>query len=901
MRNPKIPALVLCGLLLSAGPIFAGTTGQMVGRVVDEEGSPLPGVSISTSSPSQIGGTQLAETDVSGRFQYPRLAPGYFNVRVELDGFVTQELTEVQVRLDRRTELQVTLPLARFADEVVVTETTPVIDPAQVSTGQTFTFDYLKEAAIGIENRHYVGVLRQAAGVDEGSSAFGVRVLGSSLTDNTYLVDGSDTTDPHDKMTSLMLSFEAIDEIAFHTAGFGAEFGRATGGVVNLVTKSGGNRFSGSFDLRYGDSSFSSGGDHHEPDEEPFETADLNASLGGPIVRDRLWFFTSLQSLSQDRTPSGAPTTLQWKDRKVLGKLTWQAGPNWSLAGRVIANPSTVDNWNSSQFRAPEATSDYEWRGLNGQLKLNGILSDRLLFGARVAGQEMTYDFFPSSGDLTTIAHYNVDTQERYTNFAEQSSDLRERREIETDLTWFVDDVAGSHEIKGGLGYATTGFRLDHCLTGSGRACTAGDEGYLFHDYSDDVGSRLPFRMWVQKAAGQQDFSGSQPSAYLQDAWRPRPDLTLHLGLRWDGSQQENDIGDEIADFSMLQPRFGVAWDIRGHGRDVLRASWGRYMHPSRLYIAEYMAAKSTPEQLWYACSVFGMNDPTLCAESAAAEGFVYRSDPEDWDPAGWVLWRVFYSQPSQTSPDLGPMYADELLLAYEREIYRRTALELSYVKKDSYKIIEDTCNGSFPAPQPDPDCSYAVVANLPGLEKNYEALMLRLESRAYDRFHLIGSYVYSSSQGPQDGGETSPDFDVWPDHFVNRYGYLTDQSRHRVKLNGFVILPLDFSLAINSWWSSEFRWTPQTWLPDLWGTMFLEPRGSRSESGIYQLDLQAGKAFTWGRARLQLLLTLTNLFDSETATSVCQIDTGCGDFEMGEATNWQLPRRYELGLRVEF
>ena len=114
------------------------------------------------------------------------------------------------------------------------------------------------------------------------------------------------------------------------------------------------------------------------------------------------------------------------------------------------------------------------------------------------------------------------------------------------------------------------------------------------------------------------------------------------------------------------------------------------------------------------------------------------------------------------------------------------------------------------------------------------------------------------------------------------------------------MILPLDFSLAVNSWWSSEFRWTPQNPL-GFGGTMFLEPRGNRSEPGVFQFDLQAGKAFTFGRTRLKLLATIYNLFDSETATEVCELDPGCGTLATGEVIAWQRPRRYELGVRVEF
>jgi hypothetical protein len=824
-----------------------------------------------------------------------------YEVRVALEGFITQELTEVQVRLDRRTELQVTLALASFDDEVVVTETTPVVDPTQVSTGQTFTSDYIQEAAIGSENRHYLGFLPQTAGV-EGSGRLGISVLGSSVYENTYLVDGSDTNDPHDKLIGLnTLSFEAIDEIAFHTAGFEAQYGRATGGVVNLITKSGGNRFSGSFDLRYRDNDFMSRSEHFDSDEDPFEMRDINAALGGPILRDRIWFFTAMQSFREVITPALAPSTRRLDEQNYLGKLTWQASPEWNLVGRLIFNPFDDDRWNTSQFRAPEAEASSQWRGFNGQVAFNGILTENLLFGGRLSGQQSDADVFPSSGDLSAIFHRNWDTGEVYGSSGLQWYTERERQEVEADLTWFVDDFAGFHEIKGGLGYGRTGYSNDQCWTGSGQMCAAGVDGYSFRDLADETGNRLPAQLRVQTALGSLDYTGSLQSVYLQDAWRVRPDLSLSLGLRWDGSQQENDVGDEIADLDMLQPRVGLAWDVGGRGRDVLRGSWGRYMHPSRLSLAETVAGTFPRTEYWYACSLFDLNDPVLCAAVAESLGSRHRIDSESWDPAGWILDAVFFSGGPVTSPDLEPMYVNELILAYERELLRRTSLELSFVKKDTFDIIEDTCVENYPVPQPGGECSGFLLANLPDLRKSYEALMLRFESRAHDRFHVIGSYVYSESEGNHHGGnETTSGFDFFPYHFVNQYGYLLDHSRHRVKVNGFVILPLDFSVALNSWWSSEFRWAPQTRQPPVpWGRMYLEPRGSRSEPGVYQIDLQAGKAFRVGPTRLKLIATVYNALNTELVTAVCEFEVGCG--KTGEPTDWQLPRRYELGVRVEF
>ena len=174
------------------------------------------------------------------------------------------------------------------------------------------------------------------------------------------------------------------------------------------------------------------------------------------------------------------------------------------------------------------------------------------------------------------------------------------------------------------------------------------------------------------------------------------------------------------------------------------------------------------------------------------------------------------------------------------------------------------------------------------------------------DRLHVLASYTNSESKGSIDNEAiNSFDFDLYPYHFENRYGYLRDHRQHRVKVNGYVTLPLDFGVAVNGIWGSPFRWTPvqpaRLVDPSASGLIFVEPRGSREGDKWTQLDLQFTKGFGLGRVRLQLIGTVLNLFDSEKVTSVCTRLTGCGDFELGDPTAWQLPRRYELGVRLEF
>ena len=893
-----------CLLLVIAIPAGARTTGQLAGVVVDNLGAALPGVSVMASSPSQIGGQQLAQTDAQGRFLYPRLAPGLFTVRLALNGFLSLELVEVQVRLDHTTELHVTMSPGMVADEIEVLETTPVVDATQVSLGQTYTSAYLLEASVGRENRDLFDVVGQAAGVD---SRAGIRVLGSSASENAFLIDGLETTSPVNGLQSIsrFSFFEAIDQIALHSAGFQAEYGLATGGIINLVTKSGGNRFRGSIDYRYSNGNMTSSGEHFDPDEETRSVSDLNLSLGGPISRDRLWFFATLQYLLQENTPSGAPTTFQREGIPFLAKLTWQAAPRWSVTGKAVEDAVDATHFGSSPFTAPEATWRFRPQTRLAQTEALGQLSDRLLLGIRAGIQDGEISLAPNDGDLITIGHINSQTGESYGNALWQEYQQADREEVETDLTWFADSAqAGSHEVKAGLRWSKRDLSVDTCYNGHG-VCRAGVESFAFTDSVDEVGGdNLPLLLEVFTGAGRQDFEGTTTSAYIQDSWRLRPGVTLQLGLRWDRSVLHNDVSAEIADLAMPQPRLGVAWDISADGKNVLKASWGRFMHPSTLSVPFWVAEMNGLWTLWLSCStILGIPQPSVCAAVAESIGSSHRGDPEGWDPAGWVFGRNLQSAPNQTASNLEPMVADELVLGFERELFRRTALEVSYVKKNTRDVFEDTCNSNFPAPAENADCDFKIVANLPNARRDYEGWMLRFESRGHDRVHFLTSYVYSESKGSVESG-LGGDFDHYPYHFVNRDGFLSDHSRHTIKVNGYVRLPYDLSLGVGGWWRSEFRWTPiePVGAPVLSGVTFLEPRGSRKGNSLHNLDLQLMKGFRLGPTRLRLIGTVYNLLDNELVTDVCESVTGCGtEFEMGDAIAWQQPRRFEVGVRIEF
>jgi hypothetical protein len=897
--DAKAIAAVAAVLALVSVIASAGTTGQLVGTVVDDAGTPLPGSTVGASSPSQIGAVQTATTGADGSFRFPRLAPGYYTVLVELVGFAPQQLKEVQVRLDRVTSVHVVLPQASFAGQIEVAEMTPVVDLVQVSTGQTFTTEYITE-----KSANWSTLITQTAGASNDNFR---RVMGSTPQDGGYLLDGMDSTNWYQRFpnpAALALPFDVIQEVAVHSAGFEAEFGQATGAVVNVSTKSGGNRFSGTVDIRYTGSNFETAGEHYDPDEQESEDARFAATLGGPILRDRLWFFVSYGRDDERTTPTGAPTTRKFQADIYFGKLTWQPSSSWSVVARHSYRPYTTENRFSSPFVAPEATSIWRDTPSITSAEAVAVVSPEALWGLRAGRRKWFESALPADGDLTTIGHFNLMTGEWYGNWPDQYWGPMEEREVSTDLSWLLDG-AGSHELKAGLTFGEIWVSESYCYNGSGESCAAGVEGFFFRDLADAENAPIPYIMTAARAEGPLEYGGKIYAGFLQDSWRLSRNVTLKMGLRWDRVTYDNETG-EIADLSKTQPRVGVAWDVGGNGKTAVRASWGRFMHPGTAILAALTNQTSQPTEFWLSCSTLLSADPEECAALAEAFGLGYRSDQENWDPAGWFLdpGNVFFTEPAQTADNLRAGYADEWIIGFEREISRRTSVELTYVNKSSKDGFDDTCNGNVPEPNPDAACDFYLVANLPDIRWDYEGLILRFESRALDNLHLLASWVISESKGSIDANTgATASFDVYPYHFVNRYGHLADHSRHRVKLNGYWLLPYDFSIAFDGWWDSEFRWTPlDRAVPGMpYGAVFVEPRGSGKGGNRHQLDLQFSKGFRVGPTRLVLLATVFNATNSENENEICGNVTGCGEYDFGAAIEWQIPRRYEVGFRVEF
>ena len=835
MRHTGVFLLAVI-VLTSVGAADAATTSRLEGRVIDDQDGPLAGVQITISSESLIGGPQSTITSDDGGFSFHFLLVGRYTVEATLTGYVPATAV-AQVQLDRTASVTVRMVPVTFASEIEVGAIVPIIDVTRTNTGEVFDEKYLRLTAIGSGSRNYLQIMNQAAGVGTGRIQ---KVFGAENSENVYLVDGFNTTDVASGASATRFAFDAVEEASALTGGMNAEFGHATGGVLNVVTKSGGNSFSGTFDARYRDQKFNESGEHYDPDLNISSNRVLSATLGGPILRDRLWFFAAVENQFAEETPVGAPETRVGDINLFLGKLTWAANTSNRLTLSYRATPGTVEYAGIAFYTAPEATHRVEPNEPTAQLELNSVLSDSLLLTVGLGFSREQVRARPMINDVETPPEIDWDTFIIFSNpdFVEEGD--RDRDHHHAKLSYFVGDALGSHQLDAGFEYhklQTTEFDFHARRIQSrvlqqrllGRGSLAGRRRRR-----SDRPLSLPRR--PARDRPRLDFESRRRLERLPPgpvAANPRAHPPPRPALRHHGPHQHG-----RPERSRTSRSGCPAWAWRGTSADEADTSF-----------APVGAATCTPGHQPVMVRARDHSriprSTTVSTSCAASSEFA----TEKWPPTalvgpefvhvdcGWRRASVLPGQhlselPAETVDTLGVgrlrvPYRDELILAYEARVAEATSLELSYVKKVYHDRIEDTCNnntwawGDGTPPSLDDSstwtdedaCTGSVRANIDGIDRDYEALILRAASRARPWFHLVGSYTYSRTRannrsnpytgfGSNIGGFPGLEADYFPTNFINTYGYVNDV-RHWVKLNGYLEFPLDFTLGVGAFYRS--------------------------------------------------------------------------------------------------
>jgi hypothetical protein len=578
-RFPFTLALLL--LLASAG--FAQTTANLIGNVI-HEGQPLPGVTVTISSPS-MQGTRTAVTGESGAYFFPGLPPGDYTVTFEMEGMQTVRETR-RVSLAQTSRVDAMMRLSAVAEAITVTATAPaVLETTQVA--RNFTSQIVEKLPVARTIRDTVLL---APGVSSTGVNAQITISGGPSFDNLFLVNGVVVGENLRGQPHNLFIEDAIQETTVLTGGISAEFGRFTGGVVSTLTKSGGNEFTGSIrdslnnpDWR-GKTPLPTEADHLDEINHIYE-----ATLGGYIVRDRLWFFTAgrtfEETLQRFTRFTNLPYAFGADETRIEAKLT--ASPISRL--NLIASYLDVDRveTNNAFLNILDLDTVDPNRGLPNTLlalSASGIISTNFLLEGQYSSKDFT---FASSGgndtsrvggswlyDLSRAAFANAPV------FCGVCGSDEERNNISWigKATYFLNTTTmGSHNIVFGLeDFAET--RVSNNFQSASQFEMFIGGGHVVGSQwfpRFDTGTTVRYRPIFELSPGT-DFQTQ--SVFANDKWDYNNHLSFNLGVRFDMNDGHDASGNLISDDSAFSPRLGAIYDIFGDGRHRVNVNYATYV-----------------------------------------------------------------------------------------------------------------------------------------------------------------------------------------------------------------------------------------------------------------------------------------------------------------------------------
>ncbi|HET7434266.1 MAG TPA: TonB-dependent receptor [Thermoanaerobaculia bacterium] len=483
-RFKAVLLAVLC--VVSALPLAAATTGNLGVTVTDTTGAVMPGVTIEATSPVQIG-TRTAVTDSKGQVVIAGLVPGKYTVKASLSGFQT---STVNTTVEQNVTVPVAIKLATeaMAESITVTAEAPLVDTTRATVSEHVTLQQVESLPVGRDYKAYaqlvtgVNVVPNAGGVDTPVDPAGKggnnysdrggegRYGKTGSTDNTYYIDGLNITDMGNGRGTMTFNNEVILEQEIVTSGVPAEFAGGKGYVGNVVTKSGGNDFSGSLNYYLQTPSM----------YEDFKTSDTRlqaakedkydaaATLGGPVMRDRAWFFVSGQlrkntdevHVSNSASPTGE-TTEYLNDRKnYFGKLTLKAGENTTILAQVFSDPREQGaDANRNVNTVPGRYIDIEDTPKTASLQAQHVFGSAVVLEGRYGKFEEDYTQSPAHPELglqNTIrypAGTTVPAYQRNLGGASTFFHQVQKRDQGDLISSFFFNGAGTHSVKAGLQY----------------------------------------------------------------------------------------------------------------------------------------------------------------------------------------------------------------------------------------------------------------------------------------------------------------------------------------------------------------------------------------------------------------------------------------------------------------
>lgn len=837
--------MTLVAFIVAVMPALAQeTTGSLRGRVVDAQGLAVPGVAITAAGPQ---GTKSTVTDNDGRFSMPFLTPGTYTVRAELQGFKSVQQSNITISLGQAVDLSaLKMEVGGLTETVQVTASSPLVDTTSTTTGAVLSSDMFSQVPVG---RRVSDTLYMAPGVSSSGSAGSANpsISGGSGLENQYVIDGVNVTNQgYGALGSYSVifgslgnatPFDFVKEVQVKTGGYEAEFGQATGGVVNVVTKSGSNNLRGSV-FGYTRPSGVEGNWTHVTspngtiNTESTAVSDAGAEGGGPIVKDRAFFFGAIDPSWDRRTflappdfpllttfPNGAD-----RDRRTLSysaKATFQLSSAHRFDASFFGDPSKGDNGvQRTSALLNQDTSGFSsltYGGHNQTVRYEGVLSS--MFLAEVFWARALNDI----NELPSVNTWRVTDTTVVPNVITGGIGGYEagNHSLNNQYVAKFTNIFGGHSVKYGVEFDDVIYSNINQRTGPTFTAADGRQTATGASISitPDITLGKIYRVTRANFNSARTTTQKYINFFVQDTWKTSR-LTINPGLRY---EQEKLAGSIISDFQLKNnwaPRLGATYDLTGDGRTKLFGNFGLFY--SR--VPNDLAARA------------------LSADDGFTRGDYFDANLTRPIPNG---------VPTQASATVTPItnhfqiagvgadtidpnaklsYIREIVLGFEREVMPHTTAGIRYINRRIPRVLEDVANcpmvayelsgatkaacGSVEYILTNPSSATPINPDLLAVAPEfgavkfddpvhkYDAVELTLNRRMANNWSMLASYRYSRLRGNfegfyrDDNGQSDPgisslyDFPTNDPIYSQFYGAGSGDIRFLGDANG--ILPLD-------------------------------------------------------------------------------------------------------------
>ena len=821
-----------------------------------------------------------------------------------MTGFATVKKTGIVLHVGMTATVDLTLGTAKLEKEVVVTAVAPLVDVTDASVGKSIIgTDVLQNIPM---SQDVSKILFLSAGSVETKAAGGTDgyVFGGGRVSNSFSMDGVEISGSlagsgsgsWNNAGQVAVDFNAVEEVQVQGLGAPAEYGNYTGASTLILTKSGGNRFSGDAQLLYEGKTWQSknpditAGDPYwsQVPETPLRSSvDASVHLGGAFIKDKLWFFTGFNYISTNNEFKTLSKTRTMRFPKAFVKLTYQPGERDRIQASFDYHNPTIHKL-GSPLDAPEADYKNSGPAYIGNLSYIHTFSPSTILEIKGGGYSMNQGLSAENGDNETPSHYDMYTGARSGSFGITNMGNQSRMGISASLTQSVEDLMGSHDFKVGL-------QFEHS---KGTAEIKYNSDLFYYDYN---GGPMYAENWHYKQSG----TINQYSFYVQDSWKISKSLVLDPGLRYDIYNGSVPTKAGVYTPKSLEPRIGLVWDVFPSHRTAVKAHYGRYNEGTKVY--NFASLSPNYDDIMY---FVGPNWESLTVMSITPGANLYSIDPKIKHPT-----------------------SDQVVVGLEQVLGKNLSASVSIIYKHYIHMIDSVnTTGTYePISYTDPvtgqvmtlytqtnpgDNHYYITnpekgkdygAAYPNIvsftpERTYKAFSVSVSKRFADNWQLFASYVYSKDTGSYSDEDISGTTALFqdPNKQINNVGIMPGSVPHIFKVQGTYIFPLDINLSFFYNYNTGATWTTSAYTPInqwLYNGTLVEKRGSHRVPAVSNLDLRLEKSFYAKDVKLSLTLDAFNIFNRGQVLSVYSIESAL----LGNPSLVQDSRSFRAGVKIVF